>query len=231
LAFCLDLRFCQPLGADKDFLEIMQYNNIYELDIRGIDFKYDINPDLGHLTSLRRLAISYYSSKPPTAYNFISGLTRLNSLIIERAWHPSDTQQQLDLTYLLPLTNLKELAVQPFNEYDSVIRPITKLISLKTLILNYGFRVEISDLDPADFTVLTNLKVLNIRGLEFESQNNMHKLKNVKWQTSLERIIYPGGADLAKYNPIWVESPTTKYKVGETIVMDVFNSDHKCGFY
>jgi hypothetical protein len=49
----------------------MQFHNIYELDLRGMELTYHVDPSLGQLASLRRLAISQYRSKNSSCYDFI----------------------------------------------------------------------------------------------------------------------------------------------------------------
>jgi hypothetical protein len=238
LSFCLDLRFCQRLGDDEDFLDIMQYHNIYELDLRGVELKYEVNPDLGHLTSLRRLAISHFKDKPASKYTFISKLTRLNSLIIQQDGYGVDeSSTKLDLNYLLPLTNLKELALHPLNEQITIVDPVTQLISLKTLILNCGNTGFEFDLDPTKLTALTNLQVLSMRGIAGRKEEEIRILSNIKWQTSLQRIYFNTNdkqkvvTDLAKFSPIWFGLPEKKFQAGESLYMDVFNTHYKASFY
>jgi hypothetical protein len=233
LSFCLDLRYCQRLGDDEKFLRIMQFHNIYELDLRGMELKYHVDPSLGQLTSLRRLAISQYRSKNSSCYDFISKLTNLNSLIIQQDGDATRGIFKLDLQNLEPLTNLQELAIQPYNECHAIIEPVTKLVSLKALILNCGFSTqnEPTSPDAAQFTALTNLQVLAMRGIGYKTEREAEILQSIEWQTSLKRIYYRGLFYLPKMPPIWHDLPIEKFKVGETLFVEVFNSTYKVNFY
>jgi hypothetical protein len=72
----------------------------------------------------------------------LSKLTNLNSFIIQQDGDATGGIFKLDLRYLEPLTNLEELAIQPYTEGHAIIEPVTKLVSLKALILNCGFSTQ-----------------------------------------------------------------------------------------
>ena len=80
------------------------------------------------MTSVRKLGISHNKTKPASSYSFISKLTRLNSLIIQQDYENYDGDfDKLDLNYLSPLTNLKELAILPVFNNIAIVDPITQL--------------------------------------------------------------------------------------------------------